>query len=117
VKPEEKLFVALCHKGEYAVCLKATSKVALYINSPALLKGVVYYEPGVVPCFTVPTAIQPDNQFAISHSSIVDAHRCNILGTHLLPASFELQLRDAIKHSATLNNRERQRLIDMLSTF
>ncbi len=112
--PKHKLFVVLCHRDGYAICLKATSKTTLYENNPGMMASVVYYAPGTCDCFGEPTAIQPDNQFPIPHSSILKAHRAGTLNAQVLPTSFEAAVKLAIQNSVTLNNRERTRILGII---
>ena len=112
--PTYKRFVVLCHKDGYAICLKATSKTTIYENNPGMMASVVYYPLGACDCFGEPTAIQPDNQFPIPHTSILMAHRAGTLNAQALPTNFETALRLAIQNSVTLNNRERQRILSII---
>ena len=111
-----KQFVVLCHQGGYAVCLKATSKVEIYINNKEQMGGCVFYKRGETTIFKQDTAIQPDNQIPISHLEIETNHTRNsldILG--VLPVAFERQLIQAIRNSVTLSDRERKRLFLVLN--
>lgn len=111
---EEKLFVVLCHRPPFAICIKATSKTTIYRNNPSMSKGCVWYGAGEVPCFPLETVIQPDNQFPIPYELIRKADNEGILDAYLLPTGFEDSLRAAIANSATLTPRERSRIPAML---
>jgi hypothetical protein len=112
-KPEEKLFVVLCHKDCYAICIKATSKVEVFENNPSKKKGCVWFPANQLPCFPLQTAIDPDNQFAIHHDVIRKAKKDGILEVYQLPDGFESDLRKAISNSATLAPRQRARILSM----
>jgi hypothetical protein len=112
-KPEEKLFVVLCHKDSFAICIKATSKTALFRNNPAMMKGCVWFPAGQLACFPLDTAIEPDNQFPIPYESIRRAGISGVLEIHQLPVGFESDLRAAINNSATLSPRKRARILEM----
>ena len=107
------MFVVLCHKGEFAICIKTTSS-KLIDSNPNLKKGCVCYEANSLPCFPLRTAIQPDNQFPIPYVSIRAAHHKGILNPHKLPEGFEGALREAIAKSVTLTPRERSRIVSLL---
>ena len=112
-RPEEKLFVVLCHKDSFAICIKATSKTALFKNNPAMMKGCVWFPARQLSCFPLDTAIEPDNQFPIPHQSIRKASADGVLQVHQLPPEFENDLRTAINNSATLSPRKRARILEM----
>lgn len=110
-----KRFVVVGHRDGYAICLKATSKVKVYLNNKESMAGCVFYEGGELPCFEKDTAIQPDNQIPISHAEIESAHRENCLDIlDQLPRSFEKALIQATRNSVTISNRERKRLLSIL---
>ena len=98
----EKLFVVLCHKDSFVVCIKATSKTAIFRNNPSMRKGCVWYSAGQVPCFPLDTVIEPDNQFAIPYEVLRRAERDGILQGA------------AIRNSATLAPRQRARILAIL---
>jgi hypothetical protein len=113
---ERKRFVALGHFNNHAICLKATSKVAIYQNNPEKMAGCVYYGSGETALFERDTAIQPDNQIPIHHDQLENAliaGTLEIMGT--LPLDFEAKLRVAIENSTTLDDRRRSRLIALLN--
>ena len=111
--PVEKLFVVIGHRDEYAICIKATSKTAVFRNNPSMRKGCVWYDAGVIPCFPLDTAIEPDNQIPIPHEVIRRAHCNGTLQIHELPPQFEDDLRGAIGSSATLSMAKRIRILAM----
>ena len=84
-----KIFVVICHEVGFAFCIKTTSNLTFYQNSPGLLSGCVPYKKGEIEFFSEDTVVQPDNQFPISHSDLIEAHNqgaLEILGT--MPADF-----------------------------
>jgi len=107
----EKLFVVICHRAGNAICIKATSKVAIYRNNPQRMAGCVHYAGGALKCFPVETVVQPDNQFPIAHTDILKAHTKGVLEVHPPPPNFEQALLKAIRDSATLDERLRERLL------
>ena len=111
--PEEKLFVVLCHKDEFAICIKATSKTAVFKNNPDMMKGCVWFSAGQLDCFPHDTAIEPDNQIPVPYEAIRKAHNCGSLEVHELPDRFENDLRAAIDRSATMSPRKRARILGM----
>ena len=93
-----KRFVVICHEAEYAICLKATSKVEIYKNSKDLMAGCVYYQAGQLKVFQLNTAVQPDNQVTISHAYLSESHKNGSLDyLGLMPEDFEAKLLKAIK--------------------
>ena len=111
---KEKLFVVLGHRSRNAICIKATSKVDLYVNNPEMMAGCVFFKAREISCFSLDTAVQPDNQIPIAHRDIIAAHRDGSLEITLLPDSFEERLRKAITDSTTLDDRLRARLLELL---
>jgi hypothetical protein len=114
-----KFFIVLGHRIDgfgmaYAICIKATSQVAVYKNNPDKFCGCVYYHGGQLDCFPLDTVIEPDNQIPLSHKSIADAHFDNALECWLMPPDFDSLLRTAIDRSLTMNKRQKQRLLDVL---
>jgi hypothetical protein len=111
----KKLFVVIAHKADRVLCLKATSKVDRYCADEKLLKGVLSYKVGQCPCFTLPTVIDPDNQFEINHSDLI-AHDNDggLQITGHLPSSAKRKLIEAIKHSFTMDSRQQEQLIALL---
>ena len=98
-----KIFVCVGHESGCALCMKATSQVALYVNDTAKLDGVVFYAAGELSFFSFDTAIQPDNPHPISHT---DIGKCIANGTFVLlgkmPDTFPARLISAIKASVTM---------------
>jgi hypothetical protein len=112
---ETKLFVILGHVNNYAICLKATSKVAIYQNNAEKMAGCVFYRSGEISFFDRDTAIQPDDQIPIHHKQLEAAQKAGTLeNLGPLPPDFEAKLRSAIENSTTLDDRRRSRLIDLL---
>jgi hypothetical protein len=110
-----KIFVVLGHRNGFAICLKATSNVELYKNNPEKLAGCVFYKGGEISLFREDTAIQPDNQVPIPHAHIADMHQkmaLKLLGS--LPADFVTKLILAIENSTTLDDREKERIMEIL---
>ena len=103
---EEKLIVLAFHEMDCAVCVKATSNVALYVNNPEKMAGAVLMKSGAYPFFPKDTVIQPDNLFAVKHSRIAPEM---VIG--LLPESFRAELVDAINNSITMAENRRQKLL------
>ena len=106
-----KFFVVLCHHGIYAMCIKATSKTEIYKNNPSMMKGCIYYPAGSFDCFSADTVVQPDNQFPIAHGDILKAFLEGNLEVYPPLRNFEIELRRAIRDSATLDGRRRERLL------
>ena len=114
-QPQLKRFVVISHIQEFAFCIKATSKVSLYINNPQMLAGCVLYRAGECDCFECDTAVQPDNQVPIRHADISSSHErgeLQILGT--MPEDFKERLRAAANNSFRIVPRERNRLLQFL---
>lgn len=111
----KKRFVVLGHLGGYAICLKATSQVKIYINNRELMVGCVYYKAGELKAFSKDTVIQPDNQIPIAHDYLIQSERnksLDILG--IMPADFRSKLKKAISDSLTMSEREKLRLLKIL---
>ena len=112
-----KLFVVLGHRQDTEVCIKATSQVDAYLNNQEMRDGCVYYEAGETSHFTKDTAIQPDNQFPITHEHILACHHNrNFEDLGVLPRDFEEALKSAINNSITINKREKERVSKLLSS-
>ena len=112
---EPKRFVVLGHVEGHAFCVKATSQVEVYVQSKERMAGCVFYAAGELPFFEAPTAIQPDNQFAIPHESILralDHGAFRVIGQ--MPADFHDKFIHAVKNSVTISPRESKRLLDFL---
>jgi hypothetical protein len=112
---EMKRFVVVCHEAAHAICLKATSKVALYVSDPRMMGGVVFYRAGDLSFFELDTAIQPDNPHPIPHADILHCLQSNtleILGN--MPAGFKAQLAAAIGASITMKPARKKNLLERL---
>jgi hypothetical protein len=106
---EDKFFVLLGNIGAVAYLIKATSKTPRYENNARLMDGCVCYEAGACVHFPLRTIIEPDNQFAVRHSDLIDhasQGRLRVCGP--LPSDFEDRLRRAIEYSVTLDGRQRR---------
>src|SRR5690242_2800160 len=68
--PKEKMLVVMFHADGYAVCMKATSKVAVYKNNHEKMAGAVLLAPGEVSCFPRETIIQVENLWPVAHADI-----------------------------------------------
>jgi hypothetical protein len=110
-RPISKLFVVVEHRNSHAICIKATHQTAKYENDEKAMAGCVYYKAGEVECFSVNTAIQPDNQFGISHAHIEKHHSAGQVEVHSpLPQDFQAKLQKAVEDSDTLSGRKRDRI-------
>jgi hypothetical protein len=110
-----KLFVVLGHVEGTAVCIKATSKVDVYLNNKEMRAGCVYYEAGETGYFIKDTAIQPDNQFPISHEHIRSCHRDRIFeDLGILPRGFGEALKSAMNNSITMDERKKKRISELI---
>jgi hypothetical protein len=105
-----KLFVVVAHLNNHAICIKTTSDTQGYDNDKIRMAGCVYYLANVVPCFPANTAVQPDNQHAISHIEIQRQHAAGKVTITPLPADFQARLQQAVKDSDSLSGRERTRI-------
>jgi hypothetical protein len=114
ILPLSRLFVVLVHVGGHAVCIKTTTKTALYENNPSQMVGCVYFKGGEASCFPENTVIQPDNQIPIEHDHIRSSHIRGQVQIYTLSADFPARLRAAVKKSETLTGRERKRIEAML---
>jgi hypothetical protein len=75
-EPGPKRLIVIGHLAGVAVCVKATSKTAVYKNNPEMRESGVLIPIGKYPaCFPKETIIQPDNQTPISHAKLNDWHR------------------------------------------
>ena len=113
-RPISKLFVVVAHVNGYAICIKATHLTIQYEDNKSLMVGCVYYAAGQVSCFPENTAIQPDNQFPISHSQIEDCYARGEVHIHQLPSDFQSRLQQAAKNSETLSGRKRKRIQELI---
>jgi hypothetical protein len=109
-KPLRKWFVILQHLNGFAICIKTTHRTEVYESDKERMAGCVFYKAGEVECFPVHTAIQPDNQFPISHKVIESEEAAGTLKVSALPSNFRERLRQAIKDSSVLSGRERARI-------
>lgn len=106
-----KRFVVIGHLSGYLIAIKPTSKMERYDADARVAAGAVIYEKGDTTCFDQRTAIEPDNQIPISHSSLA-AHDRNgsleILG--VLPSDFREKLLQAIDKSITMEKNKKERI-------
>jgi len=110
-----KRFVLVCHEAGHAICLKATSQVALYTSDPRMMAGVVFYPAGNLSFFESDTAVQPDNLHPIPHASIVRCIQNQTLERlGIMPAEFRGQLAAAIATSVTMKPARKKHLIERL---
>src|SRR5690348_11393196 len=112
---EIKRFVILGHQAGHVICIKATTKVDVYKNSPEKMAGCVFYKANEVKFFETETAIQPDNPFPIPHAHIIacaSASNPQILGN--LPSDFCDKLKLAIEISCTLSKERKYNLIELI---
>jgi len=110
-----KRFVVVCHEAGYAICLKATSQVALYASDPKMKGGIVFFTAGELTFFESDTAVQPDNLHPIAHTNIVrclQSHTFEMLG--MMPESFKARLSAAITTSITMKPARKKHLIERL---
>jgi hypothetical protein len=113
--PLSRLFVVISHAGGFAICIKTTTRTALYKNNPSQMVGCVFYEAGEVPCFPEETVVQPDNQIPIEHDHIQTCHIRKQVEIHKLPSDFPSRLREAVQKSETLTGRERKRIQGLIA--
>ncbi len=110
-----KIFVLICHDGNHALCMKATSQISMYANNADQMKGVVYFAAMELPFFPVDTAVQPDNPHPITH---IDISRCQANGSFKLlgnmPKDFPERLMSAIANSITMKPARKQHWISRL---
>lgn len=107
----EKYVVVIGHGDRHAICLKATSKTAIYRNNPDKMAGCVYLKAAEVAFFREDTVIQPDNQFPVPHSSLEDESR--ILGS--LPEDFQGRLIRAVESSSTIPTSRKRSLLECIT--
>jgi hypothetical protein len=100
----------LTHVAGHAICVKATSKIEVYINDPERMAGCILYRAGELSFFTRDTVIEPDNYFAVRHRVLRDP-RC-VLGR--LPESFHARLVEAIGRSIMLSRRQKAEMLRMI---
>ena len=113
-----KRFVVVGHNEGYAICLKATTKVSLYVKNKDMMAGCVYYKAGELDFFPQATAIQPDNQIPIKLAYIKQCKRdgtVEILGP--LPSTFEEYLIGAVDDSITMEERKKTRIRKLVATY
>lgn len=109
--PEEKLLVLISHqKNKGIVCLKATSKVALYLNNKEKMAGCVFYRAGQVDCFSRDTAIQVDNPCLVFYEDIESDRQC----VGQMPDDFEKKLIKAITASVTIEENRRDKMLEWI---
>jgi len=110
-----KIFVVLCHENGHAFCIKTTSNLSFYQNSPGLLSGCIPYKRGEIGFFGEDTVIQPDNQFPIPHETLCECHEkgaLEVLGT--MPADFKEKLTKAVNCSIRMDARKKSRILTKL---
>jgi hypothetical protein len=108
--------VAIGHKNQYLICIKATTKIEIYVNDPERMAGCVFYKAGELSFFEKDTAVEPDNPVPISYSQLIQNHRdgeLHILGE--MPSTFHANLLRAVRDSVTLSGVERKRLLALLA--
>jgi hypothetical protein len=115
----DRRFVCLGHKrldgSDFAICLKATSKLEAYKNNSPRMGGVVFYNAQEISFFEKDTIIQPDNQFPIPHSNLAKQFADKslvVLG--MMPSGFAESLVRAIEKSITMSPIKKRRLLEML---
>jgi hypothetical protein len=114
-----KPLIVLCHEErsgiKAVVCIKATSNVEFYGNSPDLLAGVVCYEAGQLSFFPEKTIIQPDNPHAVFYQTVVEDHSRGVFQViGKMPADFHANLERAITNSMRLSPKRRESLLEMI---
>jgi len=110
-----KRFVVIAHEKNYVVCLKATSRVELFINNPEKMIGAVFLKQGETACFGKDTVVEPDNQIPIPYEKVVEAERMNQLERlGQLPDDFGERLTTAVNKSETLYEMQQKRLLRLL---
>jgi hypothetical protein len=58
-RPELKRFVFIRHEAGYAICLKATSKVILYLNDPTLMAALFSIKRTLSQCLSLTRLSSP----------------------------------------------------------
>ncbi|MGH9431599.1 MAG: hypothetical protein ACRD3T_08655 [Terriglobia bacterium] len=92
------------HRGDHAICIKATSKVDIYLNNEERMAGCVFYRAGSLNCFPKDTAIQPDNLIPIPHGQLKVCHaKAELEILQRLPSDIEERLRSSIQASSTMS--------------
>lgn len=110
-----KIFIILCHENGYAFCIKTTTNLDFYRNSPGVLAGCITYKRGELAFFKEDTIIQPDNQFPISHKALIQAQTekaLEVLG--VMPPDFKEKLIKAVNSSLRMDARKKERIIKIL---
>ena len=111
-----KRFVVLGHARGASICAKTTSKVDRHYSDPAIMAGVVFYEPGDVPCFDLPTAVEPGNIFAIPHGDLVGfARRAQLEILHVLGDDIKERMETAIAACKTIVPHRKIKLIAIIN--
>lgn len=80
------------------------------------MAGCIFYPAGQLKFFPGDTFVQPDNQFPISHTVIVEAHENRSfeqLG--VMPADFKEKLIKAVNASITINSRKKSRILKAIA--
>ncbi len=76
------------------------------------MAGVVFYEPGDVHCFGVPTAVEPGNLFAIPHGDLIRYARNNQLEIlEVLADDIKERMETAIAACTTIVPTRKRKLI------
>lgn len=114
--PIAKRFVVLGHVHGTCICAKTTSKVARHYSDPAIMAGVVFYESGEIPCFDIPTAVEPGNVFAIPEIDLLRyAHNNQLEVLQILGGNFKERLEVAIAACKTIAPTRKQKLIAIIN--
>jgi hypothetical protein len=80
------------------------------------MAGVVFYEPGDVPCFGARTAVEPGNAFAIPHRDLVRYAGNNQLEIlEVLGGDFKERLEVAIAACKTIPPTRKQKLMAIIN--
>ena len=107
-RSQSGLFVVVRHMPDTVACLIPTTHTDRYEDDP----GCVMYSAGQTAQFSQKTAILPEFRMSIAfqYAALLQADRNDRLqNLGVLPAEFESQFLEAIKHNATLSNAERRR--------
>lgn len=111
----QKRFVCLAHQDGAMICIKATSQIEAYRNNPKKMAGVVFYEAGSIFFFEKDTVIQPDNYFAMLHSTLAKQRAAGdliVLGA--MPDGFRDALIEAVVASETMTPKAQTVFINIL---
>lgn len=97
------------------ICIKATSQIEAYRNNPKKMAGVVFYQAGSISFFEKDTIIQPDNYFAMLHSTLAKQRAVGdltVLGA--MPDGFRDALIEAVVASETMTPKAQTAFINIL---